>query len=108
MFELNPWKKKREIKREKEFYKCQFEKVFKEKMPKTWTDVSDAISLRKKIEDDLSFFYYYNSRKKADELVKEEKRFFNILKKNLTRVSASLAFTIFSELEESGNRNFHR
>ncbi len=101
MFELNPWKKKREIKREKEFYQCQFEKVFKEKIINTWTGVSDAISLRKKIEDDLSSFYYYNSKKKADELVKEEKCFYSMLKKKFTRVSLSLAFTIFSELEKA-------
>jgi hypothetical protein len=106
MFELDLGKKKREIVREKESYQCQFEKVFKEKMPETWNDAGDAISLRKKIEDHLPSFYYYNSKKKADELVKEEKCFFNILKKNLTRVSASLAFTIFSELEKAEIETF--
>jgi hypothetical protein len=93
-FKCNLWKKEREIEREKEYYRCKLEEVFNEA-------VSDAVSLRECIVNDLPSLYYYNTKKKADELVKEEKCFYDMLKNKFARVSASIYFTIFSELEKA-------
>jgi len=96
-FELNLWGKKREKEREIERYRAQLKEVFKQNEIKDCTPTAASIKHCHEKQAPSN----YDSSKKADELLKEEHYFYDLLKRKFAKVSASLVITILSELEKA-------